>query len=601
MTTNLPLWEQRIRAAQLVPFSLISPAVDWAREASHRGVLLSTRSGRAEVYTFDASRLPASLRQVTDRPQGSMGGAISSDGEYVLWFDDHGGDEVGRWVREPFDGPQEAGSIVLAAALPAAYNAGVIAGPRRTFLGQLTDDGLQLVVADGDGTASVIAAFPEPGELVDVSRDQTLGLVAFAPDGDWLHPGARVVSLTDGSVVAELVDHGRALSPVGFSPGGGDPRVLLSHERTDRNGLLLWNHEAGTDEPLPVPLPGDLSGQWWSSDAALLVTSAEAGRHTLHRYELVNRTITPVPTPRGTVHAAFPHDDGRVSTLVSSAATPPSLVRTGDGPIVNLEATPPPPSVPAIDVYAEGPGGQVHALLMHPNDSTGSLATVFLVHGGPTAQDLDAFNNTAAALVDAGYAVVRVNYRGSTGYGASWRDALHRRLGFTELEDVAAIRSELERSGVIDSSRVGIAGGSWGGYVTLFALGVEPDRWQCGAAMVPLADWFVAHEDQPAFMTSYDNSLMGGTIQELPDDYRVASPMTYVDNVRAPVFITAGANDPRCPPRQTDGYVERLRERGHDVAYERWDSGHGLHDMAAKVREVGAILSFLNEKLPPDD
>ncbi|HVQ17820.1 MAG TPA: prolyl oligopeptidase family serine peptidase, partial [Actinomycetes bacterium] len=182
------------------------------------------------------------------------------------------------------------------------------------------------------------------------------------------------------------------------------------------------------------------------------------------------------------------------------------------------------------------------------------------------------------------------------GYGAKWRDALHTRVGFTELEDIDAIRSVLEAAGTIAPDEVAIAGGSWGGFLTLFALGTQPDRWKCGAALVPLADWFVAHEDQPPFMTLYDNSLMGGTIQEIPEAYRVASPLTYVDAVTAPLFVTVGLNDPRCPPRQTDGYVDRLRARHHDVTYERWDTGHGLFDMDAKVRETKGIFDFLAAK-----
>jgi len=192
-----------------------------------------------------------------------------------------------------------------------------------------------------------------------------------------------------------------------------------------------------------------------------------------------------------------------------------------------------------------------------------------------------------------------VNYRGSTGYGRRWRDALVARLGAIELEDIAAVRASLEADGVIDPDNVAIVGGSWGGYLTLFALGTEPDRWSAGVALVPLADFAMSQEDQPAFMTAYDHVLFGGTLEEMPDEYRAASPLTYVDDVRSPVLITAGANDPRCPPRPTDTYVERLRERDHDVVYVRKDTGHASYDNERLVHEIGLMLEFLESRLPP--
>jgi dipeptidyl aminopeptidase/acylaminoacyl peptidase len=243
----------------------------------------------------------------------------------------------------------------------------------------------------------------------------------------------------------------------------------------------------------------------------------------------------------------------------------------------------------------------VHALLYTPANVSAPYPTVFAVHGGPTGQDYDSWNDIVAAVVDQGYAVVRVNYRGSTGYGARWRDALHLRLGFIELEDITAIRDHLESQGVIDASRVSVAGASWGGYMTLMALGLQPDRWRSGAALVPLADWFIASEDTPPFIKAYDSSLFGASIEENPDAYRASSPLTYADNVIAPVFITAGENDPRCPVRQVDVYVEALRTRHHDVRYERLDTGHGMPDLDVKVSQVGQMLDFLQETNPTSD
>jgi dipeptidyl aminopeptidase/acylaminoacyl peptidase len=284
--------------------------------------------------------------------------------------------------------------------------------------------------------------------------------------------------------------------------------------------------------------------------------------------------------------------------LVESAAEPPRIVEIGGGPVVVLDGEPPAPSVPADDVYADGPAGRVHAFLHRPEGGDAPFPTVFAVHGGPTDQDLDEYLPLTAALVDAGYAVVRVNYRGSTGYGQAWRDALVGRLGAIELEDIGAVRASLESGGIIDPDRVAMVGGSWGGFLTLYTLGAEPDRWSAGVAFVPVADFALSQEDQPAFMTAYDHVLFGGTLEQKPDEYRAASPLTYVDAVSSPVLITAGANDPRCPPRATEIYVERLRERRHDVVFRRKDTGHAAYDNERRVEEIGLALEFLESRMP---
>jgi len=94
-------------------------------------------------------------------------------------------------------------------------------------------------------------------------------------------------------------------------------------------------------------------------------------------------------------------------------------------------------------------------------------------------------------------------------------------------------------------------------------------------------------------MQVFDQSLFGASIVDEPDLYRASSPLTYVDDVVAPLFVTAGENDPRCPVRQIDVYVEALRARGHDVQYDRLKSGHGLYDLDVRVHEVRRVIGFI--------
>jgi dipeptidyl aminopeptidase/acylaminoacyl peptidase len=600
-STGVPTWEQRVRAPALLSFSLTGPAAGWAGDVD-RGYVLSTSSGRAEVHAFDAGDpAHASLRQLTSRPQGTLGARISPDGETVVWFDDDRGSELGRWVAQDWDG----GNVrTLLPGLSPAYGPGGCVALRggRAVVGRLVDTGFELGVVEPDGAGRVVYSTHEPVQLVDVSSDESRALLVFAPDDDWLHPGSRVVDLGSGDLVAEVGQPGRRVEPLGFGPG--DPEVVLvAVEPDDLSRVALWHTTDGRCDVVAAGELADTVGYWFPDGESLLLVETRDARTQLHRHELASGVTSRVGADLGTVAAASPRADGSVQVLVSRSDRPVSVVRVtaaGDETVVVAPPGAPPAAHRAHDVHAEGPGGRVHALLTLPAVGSAPYPTLFVVHGGPTGQDLDAWNDFGAAYNDLGYAVVRVNYRGSTGYGAAWREALHRRLGFIELEDVTAVRQVLEDDGVVASDRVSIVGGSWGGFLTLMALGTQPERWRSGVALVPLADWFTNVEDAPAFMSSYDRSLFGGSIEELPDAYRAASPITYADAVTAPVFITAGENDPRCPVRQVDTYVAALRGRGHDVHYDRMDTGHAMPDIDLKVGEMRGILDFLGRTNPAD-
>jgi dipeptidyl aminopeptidase/acylaminoacyl peptidase len=602
-----PTWERRLRAAQIAPWGLMGATVAWADDESDVGVLVANPSGRFEVFSFDAGQTPPRLTQISDRPQGTMGASISPDGSRVFWFDDSAGDEVGRWNCADAAGGGD--SVSLLSHLDPGYPAGIVALPDgRTVVGRLLDsaryDGVafELALAKADGAGDVVHRGRETAFLVDVSHDAARALLAVAREGNFLRLRAVVVDLDSGAVVAEIADEDRMLTPSGFHPADRD-LVLFMHERGDVTTSALWNVATGAQDDVTTSMVGDTTATWYPDGDALLLTVLHDARHQLYRYDRETGTTTRIELPPGTVTCSSARPDGSVHALSSASDRPVALLRSNGGEVshvVTLAGPEPEPAPAAHDVHVDGPGGRIHALVYEPDGRSRPHPALFVPHGGPTGQDFDAWNARGAAYLDLGYAVVRVNYRGSTGYGAAWRDALHERLGFIELEDIGAVREHLEAQGVIDPDRVGIVGGSWGGFLTLMALGTQPDRWRAGAALVPLADQFTSAEDAPQFMRDYDAGLFGGTIEEVPELYRAASPITYVDNVVAPVLITAGENDPRCPVRQVDTYVEALKARGHDVEYRREDTGHMLPDLDMMVDETRHVLDFFTRTLPID-
>jgi dipeptidyl aminopeptidase/acylaminoacyl peptidase len=586
---SMPEWEKRFRAPRVgLP--------EWAEEAPHRSLFVSNVTGTYELYAWDRSS--GERRQVTDRPNGTTEGMLSRDGAWVWWFSDTDGDEFGVWMKQPFGGGEDTPA---APGLAPSYPAGLALGVGGlAVIGRSTDDeGTSVHVVDPvGGEPREIYRHPESAGVGDLSEDGTLLVIEHTEHGDAMHSALRVVRVEDGSTVAELddTDGGRrvlGLDSLGFAPIAGDTRLLVGHQRNDRWLPMVWDVATGEETALAVDLPGDVHAEWYPDGSALLVVHDFHARSELFRYDLADGTLTRLETPPGSVSGATARPDGTVEFLWSSAERPPA-VRSTDGTVV-LEAPGlrAPDSVPVEDVWVDGPGGRIHALVQRPpTGGPGPFPTVFDIHGGPTWHDSDSFAAGPAAWLDQGFAVVRVNYRGSTGYGREWTDALKYRVGLIELEDIAAVREWAVSSGLADPSRLVLTGGSWGGYLTLLGLGVQPEAWAVGIAAVPVADYVTAYEDEMEALKSLDRTFFGGSPQEVPDRYRASSPITYVEQVTAPVYISAGTNDPRCPIRQIDNYVERLRtlDKPHEVY--RYDAGHGSLVVEERIKQVRLELAF---------
>ncbi|MFF8367301.1 S9 family peptidase [Streptomyces lydicus] len=591
----VPDWEKRFRAPRIgLP--------DWAEDAPDRSLFVSNATGTFELYAWD--RATGRQRQVTDRPNGTTDGTLSPDGAWIWWFSDTDGDEFGVWMRQPFaGGPDEPATP----GLDPSYPGGLAIGRDGTaVVGRSTDEDGSTVHLVRPGQPPVeIYRHRESAGVGDLSHDGSLIALEHTEHGDAMHSAIRVVR-PDGSTVAELDDTNGGteelgLSVMGFAPVDGDSRLLVGHQRRGRWEPMIWDPLTGVETPLEIDLPGDVGADWYPDGSALLVEHEYQARSELWRFDLsgaAGRSLTRVETPAGTVSGATARPDGTVEFLWSSAAQPPEVRSTSGKVVLDPPGMAAPASVAVRDVWVEGPGGRIHALVQQPSGE-GPFPTVFDIHGGPTWHDSDAFASSPAAWVDHGFAVVRVNYRGSTGYGRAWTDALKHRVGLIELEDIAAVREWAVSSGLADPERLVLAGGSWGGYLTLLGLGTQPDAWAVGLAAVPVADYVTAYNDEMEALKAMDRTLLGGTPEEVPERFEASSPLTYVDAVRAPVYISAGVNDPRCPIRQVENYVKRLEQRGHPHEVYRYDAGHGSLVVEERIKQVRLELDFAQRHLKP--
>lgn len=583
-------WERRFAAGRLT-------LPRWAARAGERGAYLAGAGGVPQVHVLDAGQ----SRQLTDQPGGVSKVAISPDGEQVWWFDEAVTGGPGTWRLTAFAGGQARQALpAQAGPLPAA---GLALGGDGTAAIGTRHRGVSRIDLIRPGDEPTL--FIESGDdlyVSGLSADGALLAATRPADGDLRQPEIVVFSTSDGSVAGVLRLPGGA-HPAGFAPGEHDHRLLVLHEPDGLAVPAIYDVTTGTHALADPGLPGETRAEWYADGRHLLVCHIYRAGSTLLRHDLRTGANVPVGPTHGFVRDATTRPDGSVDLIWSSPVDPPACYRIGAGGelrLLPLRANEPEPlAARAYDVWADGPGGPVHALVTAPAAENGRPApAVFVVHGGPGACDTRSHGPYVAAWVEHGYTVVRVNYRGSTGYGARWRTAADGAGGVAAVEDIAAVRASLVAAGDVDPARIAIAGASYGGYLALLAIGRHPADYAVAVAEAPVADYVAAYEAEPERLRALDRVLLGGSPAERPQAWEQANPVAFASQVRAPVLIMAGRRDPRCPFEQVERYVEALARHGAEHTLVAYDSGHGTRGSADRIAQVREQLAFVTARMP---
>jgi dipeptidyl aminopeptidase/acylaminoacyl peptidase len=218
------------------------------------------------------------------------------------------------------------------------------------------------------------------------------------------------------------------------------------------------------------------------------------------------------------------------------------------------------------------------------------------VHGGPNWHHTDGYEPTVQSYVDHGYAVLLVNYRGSTGFGRAFRDAIRGHLGTLESEDVNAALDHAVAAGWVDPQRVALEGWSWGGYLATLNAGLRPDRWRAVCAGIPVGDYVASHYESAPELRAWDVAMFGDPVEEA-ERYRAGNPITYVQDVRAPVLLIAGEQDSRCPLGQVMTYAVALKALGRPVDVHLYRGGHHANATEEQVLHVELVTGFIERWL----
>jgi dipeptidyl aminopeptidase/acylaminoacyl peptidase len=197
--------------------------------------------------------------------------------------------------------------------------------------------------------------------------------------------------------------------------------------------------------------------------------------------------------------------------------------------------------------------------------------------------------------VDHGYAVASLNYRGSVTFGREYQQAIWNDVGHWEIEDLTAAANRLVTEGIARPGGIVLTGGSYGGYLTLLGLGRRPELWAGGVAHVAVADWVKMYEESAGTLRAYEEQVFGGPPDANPDLYRRASPITYVEQLAAPLLVFQGANDTRCPPGQFRAFEAAARAAGKSIDVEWFDAGHIGPDTEQSIAFQERSLAFAYE------
>jgi dipeptidyl aminopeptidase/acylaminoacyl peptidase len=254
--------------------------------------------------------------------------------------------------------------------------------------------------------------------------------------------------------------------------------------------------------------------------------------------------------------------------------------------------------------YPARDGLLIHGYVTYPLGAPRqNLPLVVMPHGGPSVRDVWGFDPLVQMLASRGYAVLQMNYRGSTGYGEEFHDKGRREVGRAIQDDIEdGTRWAIARD-LADPKRIAIVGASYGGYATLFALGHNPDLYRCGVSISGVTDWVKFYENladpEYKFARQYWTEQIGDPNTD-ESFLRSISPVNFADKITAPVLIIQGKEDQIVPPNQARAMLAALERAGRSPqSLFLDDEGHGIRSSAARIEEFKRIEAFLAKNLAP--
>jgi dipeptidyl aminopeptidase/acylaminoacyl peptidase len=570
-------------------------------------------AGRDNLWKVDANgSWPIQLTQSDER---QVSANWSPDGKWIAFQQDTGGNEL--W--DVFVVPSKGGEVVNLTKTPDVREESPI----------WSRDGktVALNYKPKEGTAYNI-------ELMDwVSRKTTpltheetpnhsWGVVAWSPDGKTLYANRVEVSFTDADVYSVDVVTGKTTN---LTPHEGKVLNVASSLSPDGKKLLVTSNQKGGYQNVALLDVAMHKLDWvtdtkWEASAGDFSPSGNCFTYTINADGMVDDYIGDPKTLHSHIIAldagvngfpgspnSFAPNGSRLLVSHESSVRPTDywvydvasrkIAQLTHAAIASLNAAAMPPS--RVVHYKSFDGKTISALIWVPFNlkRDHSNPALVLPHGGPTGQLQDYWNPRVAALVSRGYICIAPNVRGSTGYGMDFQRANYQDLGGGDLQDEVYATKFLEATGYVDAKKIGMTGGSYGGFMTLMAIGKTPDIWAASVELFGIIDWMTMLQHSDPELQQYERSLLGDPEKD-KKVYEATSPIAYIHQVKAPLLVLQGDNDPRVPKEEAEQVIELLKKDGKTVdAHYYPNEGHGFAKRENQIDSIRRTVEWFDKYL----
>ena len=576
-------------------------------------VFTSDIAGRSNLWKVRASGgWPIQLTQSDDRQYSAV---WSPDGKWIVYQQDSAGNELWDLYAIPSDG----GEPINLTNTPAIREQ----DPRWSY----------------DGSTVAFAYKPKDGSQYDIAllnwstrkvqkltNEQQPGyswnVVAWSSDDKTIYANRVNPPFTDADVYRIDVATGKTEN---LTPHQGTVRYLGSSLSPDGRTVLLSSDAKGGYMNIALLEVATRKVTWvtdskWEAFAGNFSPDGKKYTYTMNEDGLTDAYLVDRPTNRaekvdlphglnlfsGNPNEFAPRSD-RVIVSHEASNQPGDLwvynlkgrhaEQLTFSAIASLRATPLPPS--EVVHYKSFDGKIISALLWVPFNlkRDGTNPALVLPHGGPTGQMVDYWNTDVAALTSRGYICIAPNPRGSTGYGLDFQKANFQDLGGGDLKDEIAGVEFLKATGYVDSKKIGITGGSYGGFMTLIAIGKAPDIWAAAVEEYGIINWSSMLKSSDPSLNEYLKALLGNP-DESRQIYEADSPITYIRREKAPLLVLQGDNDPRVPKEEAQQVVDILKKEGRvvDVHYYP-NEGHGFVKRENQIDAIRRTIAWFDQYL----
>jgi dipeptidyl aminopeptidase/acylaminoacyl peptidase len=402
-----------------------------------------------------------------------------------------------------------------------------------------------------------------------------------------------------------------ASSPSSFDP---DSRFLLYLTDEGSEFSYLARYELATGKKEPVEKANwDIAFSYFSHNGKYRVVAInEDARTKIKIYDrATDKTVALPAFPAGQITSVNISRSEKLMSFYFTGDNSPSNLYVYDFSTKQVRKLTDSlnPEIDAADLvaskvirYKSFDGMQIPSILYKPQQASAAnkAPALLWIHGGPGGQTRTNYSGVIQYLVNHGYVILGVNNRGSSGYGKTFFTADDQKHGREPLWDCVEAKKYLASLGYVDTSKIGILGGSYGGYMVLAALAFKPEEFAVGVDLFGVSNWLRTLESIPPYWESFRKALYKelGDPKTDRENLKAISPLFHADKITKPLLVLQGANDPRVIKPESDEVVEAIKKKGGIVEYVVFDDeGHGFTKKANEIRGYKAILDFLDKHL----